>query len=1463
MKLSRAFYVTPCLLFVFLFGNFFSSPVHAWQDKPTFDPPVSISDPQPNSLKVEEDIEERTLFSKKWVSKLSSLESKNPVQSSYTEINSGLHFNAGTLANPMFKDADNTIFATKDGAEVTSLAHKVRFGKQLSTSTATIEHSIDGSSPVLSAPSLLVYRDIETDQSVILARSQSSELTFHDNNALYKDAFDALHADVRYTVRKGNLEQDVLLHSKLPPPSVYGLNNESTVLTVLTRLFNLEDHVGDGRKIEDFSNQNSLVESERGLKELNTRSIKGPIVFKNNGHPAYQFARSYFLPQDGSSVDRTPVSKRLVTLQGIHFLAEEIPASKVMAPELAEHLIDPSITKYVQAFESLDVLARNVPEKTADRLASVQLPELDSPMVIDYIAVAGGTITTDFIFESGQTYLISGPTVMTGVVTIEGNTVIKFDDVSTGASLDISNPVIKTSSSTWAIFTSKHDDTVGEIITGSTGSPTVSQYTNALTLGPSTVQYVQIRYADTGISFHGNGAFSLKDSEFFAVGTPMSLLADTSPATLDLNNLLVAFGNNGPSVTDDGTNAVSITANNLTLYSLSDFAFDTTLTSTGSTFSITDSLFLDIQGASVFSGTSPNTEDFNAFHLTSQNGTGTNDLVLTSDPVLTDFFIDQTSPLIDAGSKLAGLAGLYHYTTDTNEALEATSTVDIGYHLPPSILSFSILATNSFQMDKDAAVPSGNIGVNDQTPGPYLTSEGQLTIDSEITIPQDYSLFADSVFIKEGTVISGDLHYNTLTQLGTVNGNTFTPLSLPIFDALPIFRSADLGTVSDVVVNSEQTLILPAGDYDNITVGESGKLHFTGGVYNIRSIFAEQEAELLFDQPSELRVEKDINTDERVFIGPASGSELNASDIQIFVEGIGALGTHMTVDNLNLVLAHVYAPNGLIHQKEESQFFGIYLGKDIRLGEEAQSTLQVAVTPNTGSAPFIMPPGGTVIDSVNVKLLTITSGASIFYTLDGTTPDATSTPFTGPFILTQDTTVKAIAIRAGFTDSAVTTAIFTVLPMPQVAAVAFNPIPGTFQDSVDITLSTTTPGASIFYTLNGTTPTTASSIFTTPINLTASTTVTAFATNTGFLDSAVTSATYVVEIGGGLPPDPSTIAPPLDNTLISNVATNTEFLYTGANPIQTGMAPGTIEPKRGAVVRGKVLTRDGLPLPGVTVSILNHPEFGQTESRSDGFFDMAVNGGGQLTVDYQLVGYLPAQRNVKVPWQDFAIPDDVALVALDPQITTIDLTSAIPIQVAQGSVQTDSDGTRQVTLLFPQGTTAEMIVNGVPQPISTLSVRATEYSVGSKGPMAMPAELPGASAYTFAAEFSVDEAIAQGATSVTFSQPVYGYLENFLNFPTGINVPSGSYDRVKGQWIPEASGKVIKILSISSGLADLDTDGDDVADGSTVLAALNITDDERTTLATQYTTGQSLWRVPMNHFSTYDWNWARHLAENF
>jgi RHS repeat-associated protein len=326
--------------------------------------------------------------------------------------------------------------------------------------------------------------------------------------------------------------------------------------------------------------------------------------------------------------------------------------------------------------------------------------------------------------------------------------------------------------------------------------------------------------------------------------------------------------------------------------------------------------------------------------------------------------------------------------------------------------------------------------------------------------------------------------------------------------------------------------------------------------------------------------------------------------------------------------------------------------------------------------------------------------------------------------------------------------------------------------------------------------------------------------------------------------NPAAVASPLAAADASSLQDATKFLYTGANAIQPGVAANTITVERAAVLRGRVTNRLGGAIGGARVTVLDHPEFGRTSTRIDGGYDLAVNGGGALTLVFEREGYIPAQRLVDVPWQAYSEVDPLVLVPFDPRGTRID-TAGGDIDAVQGSTVTDSSGTRTQTLLFEPGTTATMEVDGVLKPLGDdFVVRSTEFTQGATGPAAMPGQLPPNTAYTYAAEFSIDEASAAGATDVRFSKPVATYLDNFLDLPVGAPVPAGWYDRESGNWIGAPNGRVVRVVA-----GGVDTDGDGTADNTGVDAA------EQIKLATLYPVGKSLWRVEVTHFTPWDYNY--------
>ncbi len=104
---------------------------------------------------------------------------------------------------------------------------------------------------------------------------------------------------------------------------------------------------------------------------------------------------------------------------------------------------------------------------------------------------------------------------------------------------------------------------------------------------------------------------------------------------------------------------------------------------------------------------------------------------------------------------------------------------------------------------------------------------------------------------------------------------------------------------------------------------------------------------------------------------------------------------------------------------------------------------------------------------LQLHITTPTAGAKIYYTLDGTEPTDKSTLYTGPVALTHNCTVKAIALRDKYTDSPVTTYQLSVDNL--ICAVPIFKRAGN-----KLELATTTQGADIYYTTDGTEPTTQS-----------------------------------------------------------------------------------------------------------------------------------------------------------------------------------------------------------------------------------------------------------------------------------------------------------------------------------------------------------------------------------------------------
>ena len=164
------------------------------------------------------------------------------------------------------------------------------------------------------------------------------------------------------------------------------------------------------------------------------------------------------------------------------------------------------------------------------------------------------------------------------------------------------------------------------------------------------------------------------------------------------------------------------------------------------------------------------------------------------------------------------------------------------------------------------------------------------------------------------------------------------------------------------------------------------------------------------------------------------------------------------------------------------------------------------------SVPAFSVVGGFYNEKQTLEFTCATEGAKIYYTTDGSEPSATNgTLYTGAIELTSNMTVKAIAVKDGMLSSAVSAATYEIslkAKTPEVDLPA-----GKYDTEKTVTISCATPGAKIYYTTDGSNPsTTNGKLYEGPITLKESCILRVIAIAEGMDPSTIKSVNYKFDI---------------------------------------------------------------------------------------------------------------------------------------------------------------------------------------------------------------------------------------------------------------------------------------------------------------------------------------------------------------
>jgi hypothetical protein len=213
-----------------------------------------------------------------------------------------------------------------------------------------------------------------------------------------------------------------------------------------------------------------------------------------------------------------------------------------------------------------------------------------------------------------------------------------------------------------------------------------------------------------------------------------------------------------------------------------------------------------------------------------------------------------------------------------------------------------------------------------------------------------------------------------------------------------------------------------------------------------------------------------------------------------------------------------------------------YIAYDaIAPGYTRSAALEGIYTIGAVPTPLFSPAAGTYTTAQAVNIYDITPGATVYYTTDGTTPTTDSAVYTSPIIVSANQTIRAFAAFSGLTSSAPVSAAYTIAKV--VATPAFSLAPGSYTTTQSVAITCITPGATIYYTTNGNTPTTSSTKYTVPISVSVTETLKAIAVAAGYTNSAVATGAYTI----GNPIETFVATPSGTNTLTIPVGGSSAF----------------------------------------------------------------------------------------------------------------------------------------------------------------------------------------------------------------------------------------------------------------------------------------------------------------------------------
>ena len=280
---------------------------------------------------------------------------------------------------------------------------------------------------------------------------------------------------------------------------------------------------------------------------------------------------------------------------------------------------------------------------------------------------------------------------------------------------------------------------------------------------------------------------------------------------------------------------------------------------------------------------------------------------------------------------------------------------------------------------------------------------------------------------------------------------------------------------------------------------------------------------------------------------PGAGTYSSAQAVTIGTATPSATIYYTTNGSTPTTGSQVYSGPIMVSSTETVEAIAVASGYSTSAAGSATYTINLPA-----ATPTFSPGTGTYGSTQTVTIGTATPSATIYYTTNGSTPTTGSQVYSGPITVSSTETLRPLPWRA-----AIRPALWgrRLTPSTCLRQRHLQPWAGTYSSTQTVTIGTATPSATIYYTTNGTTPTTGSQVYSGPITIASTETLQAIAVASGYSTSSVGSAAYTINLPAATPtfsPAAGTYSSVQTVTIGSATPSATNYYTTNGSTPTTG-----------------------------------------------------------------------------------------------------------------------------------------------------------------------------------------------------------------------------------------------------------------------------------------------------------------------